>query len=107
MNSDFVDNPTSEVDIDALDMIDHKFVINTHVEVYNKWTDFAQYATVINVLDEMIQIQYVQTNLQKRNREQPYVQWKRCDSQKLFQYGTYKSLYKTQITEQYSQQLEQ
>ena len=48
-----------ELELSLIDMEDHKFKVGEQFDIYNKKSDSVMQAQVEQVLDEMIQIKYI------------------------------------------------
>lgn len=81
--------------MDLIDLQDYKFVPGEVIEVYARKLDKVQQVQVEQVLDEMIQVKYL--NIQQQDNYQNNLQWYGCDTDKLMPNGTYKNQYKNQI----------
>ena len=80
---------SKEVDMDIVDLQDYKFEKNDLVEVYTRRFDRIQYASVEQVLDELIQIKYYIPNTEAYQQNQ--IQWFSKDTDKLYMRNTYNS----------------
>ena len=75
--------------MDIVDLQDYKFEKNDLVEVYTRRFDRIQYASVEQVLDELIQIKYYIPNTEAYQQNQ--IQWYSKDTDKLYMRNTYNS----------------
>lgn len=98
---------SSELELSLIDMEDYKFVVGETVEIYYKKTDTYQQATVEQVLDEMIQIKYINFNQADNNNYQNNITWFACDTDKLQPKDTYKNQYKVKLYEYFENLHEQ
>ncbi len=75
--------------MEIVDLQDYKFEKNDLVEVYTRRFERIQYASVEQVLDELIQIKYYIPNTEAYQQNQ--TQWYSKDTDKLYMRNTYHS----------------
>lgn len=94
---DVLPDLADERDMDLTDLQDYKFVAGEIIEVYTRKQDKVQQVQVEQVLDEMIQVKYL--NVQQQEGYQSNLQWFGCDTDKLMPNGTYKNQYRNRLYE--------
>jgi hypothetical protein len=80
------------VDIDSLDFHDYKWTLGQEIEIMSdRFTLEVQKATVHQVLDEMINVKFIQTRVDEYNRPQNNPQWINTDPCKIYPAGFFES----------------
>jgi len=89
LKEDQVPDLSEEVDLDIVDMQDHKFLMDEKIEIYYKNTEKVISVRIENVLDEMIlyKSEIVHQNVYNN------CEWASCDSDKLLPPLVFKNLY--------------
>lgn len=82
-------------------MEDYKFKVGEHFEIYYKKTDQAQDLQVEVVLDEMVQVKYLNFSQNDAYNQQNNLQWLACDSDKLQPYSTWKNQFRVKFVEHF------